>query len=86
MIMSWQKLRMMVLERDLFVCSYCCDPATQVDHVIPVCQGGTNHPRNLLASCARCNQSKGGLTAEQWFNRDKFQPPYWWNSTIRKAA
>ncbi|NBR07971.1 MAG: HNH endonuclease [Planctomycetes bacterium] len=34
--------------------------ATTVDHIIPRRLGGTDEPDNLVASCTRCNYSKGG--------------------------
>jgi len=57
--------RIAILERDGYICQYCGSPAEHVDHVIPRCQGGTNEPDNLVASCASCNLSKGGRTPEQ---------------------
>ena len=30
-----------------------------VDHVQPVCKGGSNHIDNLVPSCKRCNSKKG---------------------------
>ena len=30
-----------------------------VDHVLSLAKGGTNHKRNLVAVCRRCNTSKG---------------------------
>lgn len=80
--MGWRKVRMIVLERDQFVCSYCCDEATEADHVIPTCQGGLDDLNNLLAACRACNASKGGLTPQQWFKRDQFSPPPWWGRNI----
>lgn len=29
-----------------------------VDHVIPLCRGGTNHWMNLIGSCYRCNAGR----------------------------
>ena len=40
------------------VCQYCGNTANQVDHVIPVSQGGTHSRSNLVASCATCNNAK----------------------------
>jgi hypothetical protein len=36
-----------------------------VDHVIPVCQDGTNDPENLVTSCVDCNLGKAGKTITQ---------------------
>lgn len=74
---SWRRLRAFILERDLFICSYCLDTATEVDHLIPVCQYGSSHPDNLTAACATCNRSKGGLTPHQWAAREKMRLPPW---------
>lgn len=29
-----------------------------VDHILPICEGGTNAPYNLVPSCARCNRKR----------------------------
>lgn len=49
-------------------CHYCkctmteCDGVTPtsvtLDHVIPLCAGGLNHPSNMVAACFACNQDK----------------------------
>lgn len=76
---AWEKIRRLVLQRDHRVCAYCCDDADEVDHIVPVCQGGMNSDENLTASCKRCNRTKGGLTPWQWAARDKFALPPWWD-------
>lgn len=57
-------LRIKILVRDGFRCTYCGatpeSASLQVDHVIPVCKGGTNDPGNLVAACRECNIGKGG--------------------------
>jgi len=57
-----RKLRFEILTRDKFTCLYCGARAPsvclEVDHVIPVSKGGTNHPSNLVSSCRDCNQAK----------------------------
>lgn len=30
-----------------------------VDHVIPLCKGGSNGPENIVVACSHCNLSKG---------------------------
>lgn len=57
-------VRLAVLIRDGFRCVYCGatrdDARIEVDHVIPVCKGGTNDIGNLVAACRECNIGKGG--------------------------
>lgn len=57
------KQRFKILERDGYKCRYCgvgietCP--LDIDHVLPVTQGGTNNPSNLVAACSTCNTGKG---------------------------
>lgn len=59
-----KKTRFEVFKRDGFRCQYCGDSSEEVklviDHVIPVCEGGSGDPENLVTSCEPCNQGKGG--------------------------
>ncbi len=56
--------RFAVLKRDRFTCTYCGakapDVELHIDHVIPVCKGGTDGIENLATACAECNLGKGG--------------------------
>lgn len=58
-----KKLRFEVFKRDGFVCQYCGahPPAVilQVDHIVPVADGGDNDVDNLITSCQPCNLGKG---------------------------
>ena len=56
----WRQIRSRILRRDQFICQYCNQEATTVDHVIPRRLGGLDTDDNLVASCRRCNLSKGG--------------------------
>ena len=51
-------------------CHYCgvtLSVATMtLDHVVPVNRGGTTCLDNLVASCAPCNQEKGGLSLAEF--------------------
>lgn len=59
------RLRAMVLERDGFKCVRCgVEPGLtgvqlDVDHILPVAQGGTNCESNLQTLCKACNSGKG---------------------------
>jgi len=44
-----------ILERDAYVCTYCLEEATVVDHIVPWSWNYDDSPYNLTASCALCN-------------------------------
>lgn len=58
-----KKLRFEVFKRDSFTCQYCGrmapDVILEVDHIVPVAEGGTNDILNLITSCHDCNSGKG---------------------------
>jgi hypothetical protein len=58
-----KKLRFEILKRDGFACGYCGATPQQrelhIDHKIPVSDGGTDDPDNLVTACADCNRGKG---------------------------
>lgn len=46
--------------------------ATQKDHLVPVSRGGSNAIENVVVSCRTCNQAKGTMTADEFFEwRDR---------------
>jgi 5-methylcytosine-specific restriction protein A len=60
---AWQKLRADILRRDENMCQVCADSgrvsvATEVDHIIPKVEGGTDDPSNLQAICHTCHEGK----------------------------
>ncbi|MCU1508398.1 MAG: endonuclease [Glaciihabitans sp.] len=59
---AWHRLRLAVLERDGWVCTYCNkalegDDAT-ADHITPRVAGGRDETTNLVAACRSCNAAK----------------------------
>lgn len=56
------KLRSFIFSHSNGKCVYCGAKATEIDHVIPRANGGTNSVYNLVASCRVCNQMKSNLT------------------------
>lgn len=58
-----KKMRFEVFKRDKFTCQYCGAQAPEVvlevDHIVPISQGGTNDIMNLVTSCFDCNRGKG---------------------------
>jgi len=74
---AWRELRAKILARDSHTCAYCGDTATHVDHIIPVAAGGTDHPDNLTAACARCNQLKSDKSIAVFSEaRTPITPPF----------
>ena len=71
---NWRKLRKMQLARN----PLCEDPygdhaehhetimATQVDHITPLREGGTNRMSNLQSLCIRCHSKKTALEDGRW--------------------
>lgn len=68
------KLRRQILERNGYTCQVCgagasedsgCEPGKkcrlQIDHVIPISQGGTDEEHNLRAVCVYYNKDKANL-------------------------
>ena len=59
-------VRIRVMKRDRFQCTYCGTPGTdaelEIDHIIPVSRGGSNHMSNLTTACRACNQTKSNGT------------------------
>lgn len=59
-------LRWFILERDAFTCQYCGqhapDVKLEVDHIVPIANGGTNDPSNLLTACYACNRGRNAST------------------------
>jgi 5-methylcytosine-specific restriction endonuclease McrA len=54
----WERVRRAVLDRDGHHCyvTGCVKPATHVDHIIPLAEGGRRlDPTNLRASCPEHN-------------------------------
>lgn len=60
-----QKIRFEVFKRDGFICRYCGktppEITLEVDHLIPVSEGGRDDLNNLLTSCFSCNRGKGKI-------------------------
>jgi len=60
-----KKLRFEVFKRDRFTYTYCGrrppDVTLEADHVVPVCEGGSDDLANLTTSCFDCNRGKAGF-------------------------
>jgi 5-methylcytosine-specific restriction endonuclease McrA len=57
------------IQRDAHgVCPYCLGPIEHgsVDHIVPIADGGTNDPANLLWCCLACNRAKSSKSLLQF--------------------
>lgn len=74
-----KKIRFEVFKRDSFRCQYCGrsapDVILEIDHIIPVAEGGKNDVMNLITSCRDCNRGKGKklLTDDEVLKKQKAQ-------------
>lgn len=59
-------LREFIFSKTKGRCFYCGAKATEIDHVIPRANGGTNSTYNLVASCRACNERKSNLTLKEF--------------------
>lgn len=59
------RTRFEVFKRDEFTCRYCGrttpDVVLEIDHVVPVAEGGTNDTMNLVTACWECNSGKSAI-------------------------
>lgn len=67
---KWQITRERILRRDNGLCQPCLladqlTPATQVDHIRPLADGGTDTDANLQAICKPCHDAKTKQEAER---------------------
>lgn len=64
-----KKTRFEVFKRDGFCCQYCGahppDAILEVDHIVPVAEGGANEINNYITSCFSCNRGKGATPLDQ---------------------
>ena len=72
---EWKRVRLEVLQRDQYTCSYCGGEANEVDHIHPRSKGGSDEPENLAAACRRCNNAKSGKVAKPVFLSTSPTPP-----------
>lgn len=57
------------------ICFYCESEAiTEIDHFVPLIEGGSNWPENLRGSCLPCNRSKADKLPWVW-KPERFSPP-----------
>ena len=73
---EWKKQRQRVLKRDGYICAYCGQDATEVDHIIPRAKGGGHELDNLVACCKPCNSRKGAIEEGVFLTRQLTPPVF----------
>lgn len=59
-----------ICARDDFRCHYCkSNKNLTYDHVIPKSKGGSNRHQNIVIACYDCNQLKGNLSVEEFWEK-----------------
>lgn len=58
------------------ICILCGKPITRVndlssEHLIPKSRGGLTDEDNVFCSHKRCNNTKGNMTLEEWYQKQK---------------
>ena len=59
-------LREFIFSKTKGRCSYCGAKATEIDHIIPRANGGTDSTYNLTPACKACNEKKSNLTLKEF--------------------
>lgn len=54
-----RRIRLEVMERDLWTCQKCGKPATDAGHIVADFHRGPYTPDNLQAECTACNRGDG---------------------------
>lgn len=66
---NYRKKRKLILKRDNYICLYCGQNATTVDHIIPISKGGTDDDDNLASACTTCNYGKKNKNAQTFVEK-----------------
>ena len=76
----WRRLRDTVMKRDGYLCQPCkranrLSEAKEIDHIVGLAEGGTDHIDNLQAICIPCHRAKTlGIVADEQPKRTQ-KPP-----------
>jgi 5-methylcytosine-specific restriction protein A len=68
---AYRRRNQQILTRDHRRCHKCGGHATEVDHVIPLCFDGADHPHNLAAICTPCHKIKTAAEAAEMRRRHR---------------
>lgn len=63
-------------------CAYCPNPATSIDHFIPMAKGGSDVLGNMVPACASCNSSKNFFEPYDWYSKQPFFSKTKWKKIL----
>ena len=75
---AWRNTRRRILDRDGHRCYLCRRPATEVDHLTPIAEHGSELDSNLAAICHACHARKSsaeGNRAQARRRASRLRPP-----------
>jgi 5-methylcytosine-specific restriction protein A len=76
---AWRILRKKIIQRDDGICQRCgTQGATDVDHIVPRAEGGTDSEENLQLLCKPCHASKSGREGARARARKRGTDPLGW--------
>lgn len=65
-------------------CAYCGKAKlTELDHFIPISQGGSNCLGNLIPACRQCNPSKSDSDPSSWYKSQPFYSVKRWRHILK---
>ena len=68
-------VRIRAMKRDKFTCQYCgisgSEAELEIDHIVPISKGGSNHISNLATACRKCNLEKSDNEGKPFVSRLK---------------
>ena len=75
---AYKARRLEILQRDQWSCFYCQQPATTVDHIIPISKAPdlVINYENAVACCTKCNSSKGSRNQAAFLGKKPTPPVF----------
>lgn len=61
---QWRTLRALILRRDRYRCVLCGEPGNEVDHIVPVVDGGPDTPANCRTLCRACHRERSQMSRD----------------------
>lgn len=74
--LAYRRILRRVRRRDGWICAWCGDPGSTVDHVIPICWGGRTRLDNCVVACRACNHSRNNALPSEFIARTGFLPTH----------